>query len=75
MLMLIIPRYSIHDIQEEAQELVYQGKLSRQQRLYNLCEFLPCNQWQCIEMELEENGFFLRDHVIDLLSSEEWLVD
>lgn len=75
MLILIIPRYSIHDIKEEAQELVYQGKLSRQQHLYSLYEFLPYNQWQCIEMELEEHGFLLRDHVIDLLSSEEWPVD
>ncbi|MEB3309248.1 MAG: DUF4327 family protein [Snowella sp.] len=75
MLMLIIPRYSIHDLKEEAKELVYQGKLSRQHHLYSLCEFLPCNQWKCVEIELEKHGFLLRDYVIDLLSSEEWEVD
>jgi hypothetical protein len=68
-------RYSINDIKEEAEQLVHQGHLDRQQCLYTLCEFLPCGQWKCIEAELEDNGFLLRDHLVDLLSAEEWIED
>jgi hypothetical protein len=72
---LTTSRYSINDIKEEAEQLVHQGRLSRQQCLYCLCDFLPCSQWECIEAELEDNGFLLRDHLVDLLSSEKWSDD
>ncbi|MFM7580600.1 MAG: DUF4327 family protein, partial [Microcystaceae cyanobacterium] len=40
-----LPRYTLNDIKEEAKELVYQGRLSRQQCLYTLCGFLPSGSW------------------------------
>ncbi len=73
--MLTVSRYSIDDIKEKAGQLVHKGRLSRQQCLYNLCQFLPCDEWKCVEAELEENGFLLRDHLIDLIDAEEWLED
>ena len=73
--MLKTARYSIEAIKEEARELVAQGRLDRQQRIYCLCQFLPWEEWQCIECELERHDFLLRDHIIDLLASEEWESD
>jgi hypothetical protein len=73
--MLTTSRYSIDDIKDEAEKLVHEGRLDRQQCLYTLCEFLPSGEWKCIETELEDNGFLLRDHLVDLLSSEEWAED
>lgn len=73
--MLTLTRYTLEDIKEEAQCLVSQGRLSRQQHLYSLCEFLPSGEWQCIEAELEKNDFLLRDRLIDLLDKEVWTAD
>jgi hypothetical protein len=68
-------RYSIDDIKEEARQLVQQGQVDRQQRIYTLCEFLPSGEWYCIECELERNDFLPRDRIIDLLGAEEWQED
>ncbi len=68
-------RYSLDDIQEEVRQLVQQGRLNRQQRIYTLCQFLPSGDWQCIECELERNDFLPRDSIIDLLPSEDWSDD
>lgn len=73
--MLQMTRYSIKDIQEEARNLVEQGKLDRQQRIYTLCQFLPSGEWCCIETELERNDFLLRDPIADLIPSQEWTSD
>ncbi len=73
--MLQTARYSIDEIKAEARELVHQGRLSRQQPIYTLCAFLPSGQWHCVELELEENEYLLRDPIIDLLSSESWETD
>jgi hypothetical protein len=67
--------YSFDEIQEEVRQLVYQGRVSRQQLLYTVCEFLPCCEWRYIEGELEKNDFLLRDHIIDLLGKENWSDD
>ncbi|MFM7191985.1 MAG: DUF4327 family protein [Microcystaceae cyanobacterium] len=67
-----LPRYTLNDIKEEAKELVYQGRLSRQQCLYTLCGFLPSGSWADVEAELEKNDFLLRDHLIDLLHETTW---
>ncbi|MGL5036059.1 MAG: DUF4327 family protein [Microcystaceae cyanobacterium] len=73
--MQTLTRYTINDIKEEAQFLVHQGRLSRQQSLYSLCQFLPSRQWQGIECELEKNDYLLRDRLIDLLENEVWSAD
>ena len=73
--MITAIRYSIEDLREEAQQLVQQGRLSRQNRIYNLYGFLPRSQWEYIESELERNDFLLRDRLIDLLDNQVWRND
>ncbi|MGB7442983.1 MAG: DUF4327 family protein [Coleofasciculaceae cyanobacterium] len=65
-------QYSIEVIREEARQLVQKGTLSRQQPIYTLCQYIPVREWVYVEYELEQNDFLLRDHIIDLLGSEEW---
>lgn len=65
-------RYSIDVIKEEARQLVHHGKVSRKQPIYALCQFIPPREWQCVELELEENDFLLRDQILDLLGREDW---
>ena len=73
--MLQTARYSIDEIKEEARQLVRQGRVDRQQRIYTLYQYLPPGEWHCIEGELERNDFLLRDRVIDLLGTQEWKED
>ncbi|MGQ4647343.1 DUF4327 family protein [Lyngbya aestuarii] len=65
-------RYSIDLIQEEARNLVEKGTIGRQQPIYVLCQYIPAREWVCVECELEECGYLLRDRVADLLGPEEW---
>lgn len=65
-------RYSIDAIKEEARSLVYQGKVSRQQPIYTLCQFIPPREWASVESELEASEYLLRDRIADLLGHEEW---
>jgi hypothetical protein len=67
--------YSIDAIKEEARHLVEEGCVSRQQKLYTLCQYFPTGEWRCIEAELENNDFLPRDRVIDLLAQESWETD
>jgi len=67
--------YSMNLIKEETLHLVQSGRVSRQQRIYTLCQFFPNGEWRCIEKELEDNDFLLRDRVIDLLPQETWESD
>lgn len=65
-------RYSLNLIQDEARQLVQKGVVSRQQPIYTLCQFIPPREWVCIESELEECDFLLRDRIGDLIGREEW---
>ena len=65
-------RYSIDVIQEEARQLVERGFVSRQQPIYVLCQYIPAREWVCVECELEQCDFLLRDRIGDLIGSEEW---
>lgn len=65
-------RYSIEMIRDEVRHLVQQGKLSRYQPLYALCQYVPAREWVCIEQTLEENEFLLREQILDLLGREDW---
>ncbi|NEP00237.1 MAG: DUF4327 family protein [Symploca sp. SIO2E9] len=65
-------RYSIDVIREEARHLVDKGTISRRQPIYVLCQYIPAREWVCVECELEECDFLLRDCIGDLLGSEEW---
>ena len=67
--------YSMNLIREETLHLVQSGQVSRQQRIYTLCQFFPNGEWRCIEKELEDNDFLLRDRVIDLIPKETWESD
>lgn len=64
--------YSIDAIREEASQLVYSGRVSRQQPLYVLCNYIPTREWNEVEQELEQNSFLLRDRIGDLISQEHW---
>lgn len=68
-------RYTITQIKEEAKGLIDQGCLTRKHPIYTLCEFIPARLWNEVELELERNGFLLRDHLIDLVSQETWESD
>ncbi|MBE9127077.1 MULTISPECIES: DUF4327 family protein [unclassified Coleofasciculus] len=65
-------RYSIDVIQEEARHLVDKGLVSRQQPIYVLCQYIPAREWVCVECELEQCDFLLRDRIGDLIGSEAW---
>lgn len=65
-------QYSLDVIQEEARTLVHRGVVSRQQPIYTLCQYIPAREWACVECELEECNFLLRDRIGDLIGCEEW---
>lgn len=67
--------YSIDVIKDEARELVHKGIISRQQPIYALCEYIGSGEWRCVECELEECGYLLRDRICDLIGCEEWTED
>lgn len=67
--------YSIDVIKEETLQLVETGRIGRQQRIYTLCQFFPNGEWRCIEKELEDNDYLLRDRIIDLIPQERWESD
>jgi hypothetical protein len=69
---LPLVRYSIDVLQDEARRLVDKGMVSRQQPIYVLCQYIPAREWVCVECELEQCGFLLRDRIADLVGSEEW---
>ncbi len=64
--------YSIDSIKKEAKKLVQKGLLSRQQKIYSMCQFVPPEQLNSFEIELELHEYLLRDHIIDLLQPEKW---
>ncbi len=68
-------QYSIDAIKDEARQLVRKGLVTRQQPIYTLCQYIPASEWVCIEIELEENDFLLRDRIVDLLGREDWQDD
>ncbi|EGJ34639.1 MULTISPECIES: DUF4327 family protein [Moorena] len=65
-------RYSIDVIQDEARRLVDKGFVSRQQPIYVLCQYIPAREWLCVECELEQCEFLLRDRIADLIGSQKW---
>ena len=64
--------YSIDMIKDEVRQLVDQGKVSRHQPIYVLCQFIPAREWVCVECELERCDYLLRDQIGDLIPSERW---
>lgn len=62
---------SLAFIKQEARQLVNQGLISPEQRLYTLWKFIPAKQWNSIERELENSDFILRDCIGDLIGWEE----
>jgi hypothetical protein len=72
MAMLQTVTYTMELIKDEARELVRKGVLGRQQPIYTICQFIPAREWEWVELELERNGYLLRDHIIDLLQPERW---
>ena len=67
--------YSISEIKDEARQLVATGKINSHQPIYVLCQFIPPREWICVECELEDNDYLLRDHICDLLAKEDWTED
>jgi uncharacterized protein YqgQ len=65
-------QYSIELIKDEVRHLVQKGVLTRQQPIYAICQFIPAREWELVEGELENNGYLLRDHIIDLIQPESW---
>ena len=67
--------YTLDMLRDEARALVDKGWVDCQQPIYTLCRYIPGHEWECFEVELEENEFLRRDHIIDLLSHEHWEED
>ena len=67
--------YSIDIIKDEARQLVEKGIVSRHQPIYILCQYIPARQWVCVEYELEECDYLLRDQIGDLIPCESWDCD
>jgi Domain of unknown function (DUF4327) len=65
-------KYDLEVLREEARQLIKKGKINRNEPIYALCKFIPGRDWVCLELELEENDFLLRDKIIDLLGNEDW---
>jgi len=65
-------QYSMDLLQDEVRHLVERGTVNRQQPIYTLCKYIPAREWACVEDELEECDFLLRDRIGDLLGHEEW---
>jgi len=68
-------KYEIDAIKDEARQLVEKGLFDRHQPIYALCKYISGREWVCVELELEENDFLLRDRIIDLLGREDWQED
>ncbi len=68
-------RYSIVAIREEAVNLVQIGAIALDRPLRILFEYLPAQQWNVIEHELERHDYLLRDHIIDLVGKISWESD
>ena len=75
MLQTIDCAINVDVIKDEARPLVNRGLLGRQQPIYTMCQFIPAREWEAVELELERNGYLLRDHLIDLLQPERWQED
>ena len=67
-----ISRYSLATIREEAINLLQTGVITSNQPLRILFEYLPAQQWNSIELELERHDFLLRDRIIDLVGVINW---
>ncbi|MFE4105633.1 DUF4327 family protein [Almyronema epifaneia] len=65
-------QYSIDMIRDEARHLVDRGVVDRHQPIYALCRYIPGREWVCVELELEQNDYLLRDQIIDLIGREDW---
>jgi hypothetical protein len=68
-------RYSLSMIREEVRYLIERGVIDRHQPIYTLWQYFPAREWDNLEIELEQNGFLLRDRIGDLFSQEVWLDD
>ncbi|MGK7891491.1 MAG: DUF4327 family protein [Leptolyngbyaceae cyanobacterium] len=64
--------YTLDMLRDEARALVHQGIIDQQTPIYNLCRFVPEREWECIELNLNDQEFLLRDRICDLLSHEKW---
>jgi Domain of unknown function (DUF4327) len=73
--MTILRQYTITDLQEEIQALITKGRVTRQQRIYELSRHFSDRQWHNVEKILSANNFLLRDRVIELAGKESWLSD
>lgn len=67
--------YSIGEIKHEVRYLVETGKIDPHQPIYVLCQFIPPREWICVECELENNDYLLRDRICDLLGKDCWSED
>lgn len=67
--------YDLEAIRDEAKQLVECGALDRCQPICALCGYIAAREWPFMEAELEQNDYFLRDRIGDLLTHETWSND
>ncbi|WP_322111895.1 DUF4327 family protein [Aerosakkonema funiforme] len=63
-------QYSLTVIQAQVYQLVHEGIVSREQRIYTLWKHMSAWEWCRIEQELEKSNFLLRDCIGDLIGWE-----
>ncbi|MGC1309108.1 MAG: DUF4327 family protein [Phormidesmis sp.] len=67
--------YTLDMLRDEVRALVDKGIVTRQEPIHTLCRYIPGREWERFEIELEENEFLQRDHIVDLLNHESWEQD
>lgn len=67
--------YSIDAIKDEVRQLTERRSIDRHQPIYTLCRYFPSREWVCIEIELEQNDYLMRDRIGDLIGREDWSDD
>jgi hypothetical protein len=64
--------YNFDVIVDEVRALLDQGNVTSRQPLYVLANYIPSREWIAVEMELEDQGYLLRDRIGDILSKQQW---
>ena len=64
--------YNFDVIVDEVRALLDNGNVTALQPLYTLANYIPEREWLAVEMELEENGYLLRDRISEILATQQW---
>lgn len=64
--------YNFDMIVDEVRALLDNGTVTPLQPLYILANYIPAREWLAVEMELEEQGYLLRNRIGEILAKQKW---